>query len=47
MHIITPHLVCAGASDAIAFYKQAFNAVKLSRVAHKGGKIINAIIQIG
>ena len=47
MHSITPHLVCAGASDAIAFYKQAFNAVELSRVANKGGKIMNAIIRIG
>lgn len=47
MHSITPHLVCAGASDAIAFYQQAFNAVELSRVANKSGKIMNAVIRIG
>ena len=23
MHTVTPHLVCANGSDAIAFYKQA------------------------
>ena len=28
MHTVTPHLVCAGASDAIEFYKKAFNAVE-------------------
>ena len=27
MHSITPHIVCAGAADAIEFYKKAFNAV--------------------
>jgi hypothetical protein len=27
MHSITPHLVCAGSSDAIAFYTRAFGAV--------------------
>ena len=27
MHSLTPHLVCAGAADAIEFYKKAFNAV--------------------
>jgi len=25
MHTVTPHLVCAGAADAIEFYKNAFN----------------------
>ena len=27
MHSLTPHLVCAGAADAMAFYKRAFNAL--------------------
>jgi len=26
MHSVTPHLVCAGADDAIEFYKKAFDA---------------------
>ena len=28
MHTVTPHLVCAGAADAIEFYKRAFGAVE-------------------
>jgi PhnB protein len=47
MHTITPHLVCAGAAEAIAFYKKAFGAVELTRMASPGGKIMNAMIQIG
>ena len=33
MHTVTPHLVCAGAADAIEFYKKAFNAVEIGRMA--------------
>jgi hypothetical protein len=33
MHTVTPHLVCAGAGDAIEFYKKAFNAVELGKGA--------------
>ncbi len=29
MHSVTPHLVCAGAADAIEFYKKAFGAVEI------------------
>ncbi len=29
MHTVTPHLVCAGAVDAIEFYKNAFGAEEL------------------
>ena len=25
MHTVTPHLVCAGAAEAIEFYKKAFD----------------------
>ena len=32
MHSITPHLVCAGAADAIEFYKKAFNAEEGGRL---------------
>jgi PhnB protein len=32
MHTVTPHLTCAGAADAIEFYKKAFDAVEMARV---------------
>ena len=47
MHSITPHLICAGASDAIDFYKQAFGAVELSRLQDADGKVMHAAIRIG
>jgi PhnB protein len=48
VHAVTPHLVCAGASDAIAFYKKAFNAEELSRFESPDGKsLMHAAIRIG
>lgn len=47
MHSITPHLVCAGAVEALAFYQQAFNAVEVSRLAEPSGKLMHAMIRIG
>jgi PhnB protein len=47
MHTVTPHLVCAGASEAIEFYKKAFNAVETSRLPGPGGKLMHASIRIG
>jgi PhnB protein len=47
MHSLTPHLVCAGASDAIAFYKKAFNAEELARLPGSDGKIMHAMVRIG
>jgi PhnB protein len=47
MHTVTPHLICAGAAAAIDFYKKAFGAVEVSRMAGPDGKIMNAIIRIG
>ena len=47
MHSITPHLVCAGAAEAIAFYKVAFDAVELSRMPGPGGKLMHAMLRIG
>lgn len=32
MHTVTPHLVCAGAAEAIEFYKKAFAAVEVMRL---------------
>lgn len=44
MHSLTPHLVCAGAAEAIEFYKKAFNAVELARLpgpkALKGSPVV-------
>jgi len=44
---VIPHLVCAGAAAAIAFYKKAFGAVEMMRLPGKGGKLMHAAIQIG
>ena len=47
MHTVTPHLVCAGAADAIEFYKKAFNAVEVGRLPGPGGTLMHASIRIG
>jgi len=46
MHTVTPHLVCAGAADAIEFYKKAFGAVEEARLPGPQGKIMHAMIRI-
>ena len=43
---IVPHIYVDGAADAIAFYKRAFGAEELFRIAHPGGKILHAEISI-
>lgn len=47
MHTVTPHLICAGAAEAIEFYKKAFGAIELSRIPGPNGKIMHASIRIG
>ena len=47
MHALTPHLICTNANEAIEFYKKAFNAVELSRLLDKDGKVMNAMLRIG
>src|SRR4051812_2191713 len=47
MRSVTPHLICAGAADAIEFYKRAFQAVERVRIAGRPGKLMHAMIQIG
>ncbi len=47
MHTVTPHLVCAGAADAIEFYKKAFNATEEMRLPGPDGKLMHAQIRIG
>lgn len=47
MHSVAPHLVCAGAADAIEFYKNAFNATQTMRLPGPDGKLMHAAIRIG
>jgi uncharacterized glyoxalase superfamily protein PhnB len=47
MHTLTPHLVCNGAAGAIAFYKQAFGAVEVTRLPGPQGKLMHAMLRIG
>ena len=47
MHSVTPHLVCAGAAQAIEFYKKAFGAVEEARLPGPDGKLMHALIRIG
>ena len=46
-HSVTPYLVMKNAAAAIEFYKKAFGAVELFRMAGPGGKIGHAEIKIG
>ena len=43
---LTPHIVCAGAADAIDFYKRAFGAEELMRVPGEDGKLMHAALSI-
>jgi PhnB protein len=47
MHSLTPHLCCAGAADAIEFYKRAFGATELGRMSGPDGKLVHAMVKIG
>jgi PhnB protein len=47
MHSVTPHLVCAGAADAIEFYKKAFGATEAARMPGPDGKLMHAAVTIG
>ena len=47
MRTVTPHLVCAGAANAIEFYKKAFGATEVVRLAGKDGKLMHAMVRIG
>ncbi|WP_296950017.1 VOC family protein [uncultured Massilia sp.] len=44
---VTPHLVCEGAAEALAFYARAFGAVELGRMPGPDGKIMHAEMRIG
>jgi PhnB protein len=46
MHAVTPHLVCAGAADAIDFYKRAFGADEMMRLPGPDGKLMHGCVSI-
>jgi PhnB protein len=46
-HSATPYLIVDGAGQAIDFYKRAFNARELLRVAAPGNRVGHAEIRIG
>src|SRR5437016_14070355 len=46
-HTVTPYLIVKGAAEAIVFYKKAFGAAELMRLADPSGKGGHAEIQIG
>jgi PhnB protein len=46
MHALSPHLVCAGAAEAIAFYKAAFGATEMMRLPGPDGKLMHACITV-
>lgn len=47
MPALAPHIVCDGAADAIEFYKQAFGAEEMMRLAGPDGKLMHGAITIG
>ncbi|RAP64653.1 glyoxalase [Achromobacter sp. HZ01] len=47
MHTLTPHIVCEGAAQAIDFFKKAFNAQEITRLAGPNGKVMHAAVRIG
>lgn len=46
-HTVTPYLIIKGAAEAIEFYKKAFGATEVFRMAQPDGKIGHAEVQIG
>ncbi len=46
-HTATPYLIVGDAARAIEFYKKAFGAMELMRMANPSGKIGHAEIKIG
>jgi PhnB protein len=46
-HSVTPYLIVQGAAGAIEFYKKAFGATELMRLADPSGKIGHAEVRIG
>lgn len=47
LQIVTPYLCIKDAASAIEFYKKAFGAIEVMRLAEPGGRIAHAEITIG
>ena len=47
MHTVTPHIVCAGAANAIEFYKKAFGATEMMRMPGADGRLMHGCVKIG
>jgi uncharacterized glyoxalase superfamily protein PhnB len=47
MHTATPHICCAGAANAIEFYKKAFGATEMMRMPGPDGRLMHGCIKIG
>lgn len=45
-HAVSPHLICAGAAKAIDFYKEAFGAEEILRIAAPDGKLMHGCIRV-
>jgi len=46
-HSVTPYLIIKGAAAAIEFYKKAFGATEIMRMAQPDGRVGHAELQIG
>jgi PhnB protein len=46
-HTVTPYLIIDGAAAAIDFYRRAFGAVEVVRMADANGRLMHAEIRIG
>ncbi len=44
---VIPHLIVAGAAEAIDFYKKAFGAMEVMRLPAPNGKLMHASLRIG
>ena len=44
--MLAPHLVCAGAADAIDFYKAAFGAQEMMRLPGPDGRLMHGAIRV-
>lgn len=44
---LTPHIVCAGAGEAMEFYAQAFGATPEMRLDGPDGKLMHGMMRIG
>jgi PhnB protein len=46
-HTVTPYLILQDAAQALEFYKKAFSAIEIVRMANPDGKVGHAEIKIG